>query len=136
MDNEQEAPPARVVEISLKYFIALVTTFVTALGSVVVAYYNYKPDDSDRFYGSQGRANTNAIKQIREVDKNLKIIIEDYARTKPMMLQRMKSVEAYQAAREIEFNQHVAWGNERLRKTSVENAEMRMQLNECMRRLP
>ena len=135
MATEQESP-ATVVEISGRNLTRVVIAFIGIVGTIAVAYYNNRPDDSDRFYGSQGRANTEAIKHIREIDKDLKMIVDDYARTKPMMLQRMESVEVYQAAREIEFNQHVAWGNERLRQTSVENAEMRMQLQECLRRLP
>ena len=108
MATEQE-PPARIVEVSRKYVFTLVTALVTSAGIVGVAYYNNRPDDSDRFYGSQGRANTEAIKHIREIDKDLKSIVDDYARMKPMMVQRMASVENYQAAREVEFNLHVTW---------------------------
>lgn len=135
MADEQEAP-TRVFEISLRYFLALIGTFITAIGGIVVAYYNDRPDDSDRFYGSQGRANTEAIKHIREIDKELKTIVEDYARMKPMMVQRVTAVETYQAAREIEFNLHVHRINEIVRQFSIADTEMRMQLQECLRRLP
>ena len=81
MAAEQESPTS-VVEVSLKQTVTLIIAFVTAIGAVAVAYYNNKPDDSDRFYGSQGRANTKAIGQIREIDKDLKSIVDDYAKTK------------------------------------------------------
>ena len=136
MATEQESPPARVVEVSRKYVFTLVTALITAAGIIGVAYYNNRPDDSDRFYGSQGRANTKAIEQIREVDKTLKIIIEDYARTKPMMIQRVSTVENYQRNREIEFNTHVQWINGIVREFSIADTEMRMQLGECLRRIP
>ena len=136
MATEQESPQPRVVEVSLKQTVALIIAIITAIGAVAVAYYNNKPDDSDRFYGSQGRENTKAIGQIIEVDKNLKIIIEDYARTKPLMIQRVSAVENYQRNREIEFNTHVQWINGIVREFSIADTEMRMQLGECLRRLP
>ena len=135
MATEQESP-ATVVEVSLKQTVALIIAVITAIGAVAVAYYNNKPDDSDRFYGSQGRANTEAIKHIREIDKELKFIANDYASTKPMMIQRMESVETYQAAREVEFNLHVTWINDVIRQFSINDTEHRMQLQECLRRLP
>ena len=135
MATEQESP-ATVVEVSLKQTVALIIAVITAIGAVAVAYYNNKPDDSDRFYGSQGRANTKAIEHIREIDKDLKSIVDDYARMKPMMVQRVTAVEDYQAARETEFNAHVAWANEIIRQFSIVDTEHRMQLQECLRRLP
>ena len=135
MATEQESQTS-VVEVSLKQTVTLIIAFITAIGAVAVAYYNNKPDDSDRFYGSQGRANTKAIEQIKEFDETLKIIVEDYARTKPMMVQRMASVEAYQAAREIEFNLHVHRTNLIVRELSIADTENRIQLKECLRRLP
>ena len=118
MADEQEAPPARVIEVSRKYVFTLATAFITSAGIIGVAYYNNRPDDSDRFYGWQGRANTEAIKHIREIDKELKTIVEDYSRMKPMMVQRVTAVEDYQRNREDEFNSHVAWANELVRQFS------------------
>ena len=135
MANEQELSP-RIVEVSRKYVFTLATAIITSAGIVGVAYYNNRPDDSDRFYGWQGDANTAAIKQIKELDKELKFIVDDYSRTKPMMMQRVATVEAYQAAREIEFNSHVAWTNDVIRQFSIVDTEHRMQLQECLRRLP
>ena len=135
MANEQESP-ATVVEVSGRNLTRVVIAFIGIVGTIAVAYYNNRPDDSDRFYGSQGRANTEAIKHIREIDKDLKMIVDDYARMKPMMVQRVTAVEDYQAAREIEFNMHVAWANEIIRQFSIVDTEHRMQLQECLRRLP
>ena len=135
MATEQE-PSSSVVEVSLKQTVTLIIAFITAIGAVAVAYYNNKPDDTDRFYGSQGRANTKAIEHIREIDKDLKMIVDDYARTKPLMIQRVTSVENYQRNREIEFNTHVQWINGIVREFSIADTEMRMQLGECLRRLP
>ena len=57
-------------------------------------------------------------------------------RQKPMMIQRVATVENYQRNREVEFNTHVQWINGIVREFSIADTEMRMQLGECMRRLP
>ena len=66
VSNVPEVLPPNVRSVSIGKIVALATTVIITVGTVAVAYYNNRPDTSDRWYGKDGRANVVAISKNSE----------------------------------------------------------------------
>lgn len=135
-DNKQEQEPAiRVVEVSRKYVLTLATALITSAGLVSVAYYNNRPNDTDRFYGWEGRANTASITALRKEIKSLHEHINDFNETKPLMIRRVGILEIWVEKHDADYVKHVSLMNKTEREFSLMDANLNYKINECLRRI-
>lgn len=140
MDNELRQPqsPYRdgegVYRVSSKQIVALAITLITVIGSIAVAYYNNRPDNHDRWYGWQGRANRSDINENVGELKRLHKSLEDLRSTKLSVIGRITELESITKQRGKEFHDHVAWGRKMVRELSVSDARVDVKLNECLRK--
>lgn len=133
-DAHETSP--RYIEVSRKHIFALVTAFVTSAGVIGVAYYNSRPDDQDRFYGWQGRANTAAIARLQTESRQLHASIEEFHKTKPVMMGRMATVEGWMKKHDAEYDVHILWGRKLVQEFALMDNTLNYKVDECLRRLP